>query len=100
MYLYLFLHGTYGIAWLIKDVIFPDTTFKQVASLGSLMAIVSLLWLYWMIPITIALGRGIQNPSSSRTLFCITLYLLGLLLMMGSDYQKNSTLTKKKGKYP
>jgi hypothetical protein len=60
MYLYLFLHGTYGFAWLTKDIIFPDATFKQMASVGSLSVIVCLLMLYWSIPITIALGLGIQ----------------------------------------
>lgn len=24
MYLYLFLHGTYGIFWVTKDIFFPD----------------------------------------------------------------------------
>jgi hypothetical protein len=60
MYLYLFLHGTYGIAWLFKDIVFPDATFKQMASVGSLMVIVCLLILYWSMPVTIAIGLGIQ----------------------------------------
>jgi hypothetical protein len=60
MYLYLFLHGTYGIAWLIKDIIFPDATFKQMTSVGSLMVIASLLFIYWLMPVTIASRLTIQ----------------------------------------
>ncbi len=46
MYFYLFLHGTYGMAWLCKDLIFPDASFKAKASLGSLLLLqfVLLLW--------------------------------------------------------
>ena len=99
MWLYLFLHGTYGIFWLIKDLFFPDASFKQVASLGSLAVLTGVLLLYWIIPITIASGHGIQEPSFRRTAFCVGLYLSGVILMMGADIQKTTTLGKKKGIY-
>ena len=60
MYLYLFLHGTYGIFWLIKDLYYPDASFKQLASIGSLVVLALVLSLYWLIPVTIAAGYGIQ----------------------------------------
>ena len=32
-----------------------------------------------------------------RIIFCVIVYLLGVILMMGADIQKTSTLAKKKG---
>lgn len=60
MKLYLFLHGTYGFFWLFKDLFFPDATFKQTTSVGSLIVMVALLLFYWLMPVTIATGHGIQ----------------------------------------
>ncbi len=98
MYLYLFLHGSYGIFWLLKDIFCPDVVFKQLASIGSYFLLTLLLVLYWVMPITIASGHGIQQPSEKRIIFCVSSYLIGLILMLGADIQKNSTLAKKKGK--
>jgi protein-S-isoprenylcysteine O-methyltransferase Ste14 len=97
MYLYLFLHGSYGIFWVIKDIVFPDASFKEMGSIPVLGAGFVLLLMYWMIPVTIASGLGIQEPSSRRIQFCIAIYVIGLILMLGSDYQKTTTLKKKKG---
>lgn len=98
MWLYLFLHGSYGIFWLIKDLLYPDASFKQVASVGSLAVLSGVLVLYWLMPVTIAVGEGLQDPSSRRIAFCVGLYIAGVILMMGSDIQKTATLAKKKGK--
>jgi hypothetical protein len=97
MYLYLFLHGTYGICWLIKDLWFPDARLLQKGSIGSQCALFLLLCSYWMIPLPLAAGYGISNPSMNRTIFLVILYLSGVILMMGADYQKTVTLRKKKG---
>jgi hypothetical protein len=98
MLVYLFIHGTYGLAWLAKDILFPDATFKKNATLGSLTLVLIFLWLYWFIPVPLAAGFGIHNPPLPRIVLVILMYLFGLFLMMGSDYQKNTTLAQKKGK--
>lgn len=97
MWLYLFLHGTYGICWLVKDMIFPDGTFKQRATFLSLTILTTFLTGYWCISLPLAAGYGIQSPSTNRIIFLIALYILGLILMMGADYQKTKTLSQKKG---
>jgi hypothetical protein len=99
MFVYLFLHGTYGMAWLYKDIMFGDATFKQKGTLGSNIIITTFLFLYWMIPLPLAVGVGITNPSLLRIILVVSLYLFGLYLMLGSDYQKTTTLAKKKGIY-
>jgi hypothetical protein len=98
MLLYLFIHGTYGFAWLAKDILFPDATFKKKATLGSLTLLSIFLWLYWFIPVPLAAGFGIHKPPLPRIILVVLMYLLGLYLMMGSDYQKTTTLAQKKGK--
>ena len=98
IWVYLFLHGTYGMAWVLKDIYFPDATFLQKGTAGSLILLFVFLSLYWFIPIPLAAGYGVHNPPLIRIILVITMYLFGLFLMMGSDYQKTTTLAKKKGK--
>jgi hypothetical protein len=95
--LYALLHGSYGLCWLTKDLLYPDPAFKKKASVGSLLVATLLLSMYWIIPISIAGGSGIQSPSTFRILTMLGLYLGGLILMMGSDYQKAYTLARQKG---
>lgn len=45
-----------------------------------------------MIPVPLAAGYGVENPSWGRIGLLIGMYLLGLILMMGSDYQKYKRL--------
>ena len=98
MWVYLFIHGSYGIAWLIKDRLFPDSQTLRKASLGSHLVLTIVLLCYWMIPVSLAMGLGINNPSVLRISSIIGLYVVGLVLMMGSDYQKYKTLKIRKGK--
>ena len=97
MWVYLFLHGSYGMAWVWKDIYFPDSTFLQKGTAGSLIMLFIFLSLYWFIPIPLAAGYGVHNPPLIRIVFVIFMYIFGLYLMMGSDYQKTTTLAKKKG---
>jgi hypothetical protein len=60
MYLYLFLHGSYGIFWVIKDLTFPDFKFNVPARVGSSILGFLFLVLYWMIPVPLAAGYGIS----------------------------------------
>ena len=97
MYLYLFLHGSYGILWVVKDITFPDFKFNVMAKLGSCIGSFLFLTLYWMIPVPLVVGYGINEPSKERIIFLVALYLSGLVLMLGSDYQKYYALKKKPG---
>ena len=98
MYVYFFLHGTYGWAWVWKDVYFPDATFKNKATIGSSILLIIFLCLYWCIPIPLAAGYGVHDPPLIRIVLVVVMYLGGLYLMIASDHQKNVTLAQKKGK--
>lgn len=97
MYLYLALHGSYGIIWILKDAFFPDKTFDSKATFGSLSVVATLLIMYWMLPLFIATGIAIQTPSYLRVTVAVAMYGLGVCLMIGSDAQKTFTLKYKKG---
>jgi hypothetical protein len=99
MYLYLFLHGSYGIFWVLKDIFFPDPRFKSQSSLGSLVLIFLFLTLYWLIPVPLAAGLGVSEPSTARIILLIVMYIGGLILMLGSDYQKYVALKQRPGKF-
>jgi hypothetical protein len=97
MFVYLFLHGTYGFFWVWKDVCFPDASFKASGTFGSLIILTAFLTLYWCIPLPLAAGSGVDNPPFIRILLVLVMYIFGLYLMLGSDHQKNTTLAVKKG---
>jgi hypothetical protein len=60
MWLYLFLHGSYGICWVVKDIKFPDRNVLETASIGSHLILFFLLMSYWMIPLPLAAGYGLS----------------------------------------
>ncbi len=71
MWLYLFLHGSCGICWVIKDLKFPNVNVTKRASVDFPSRL-----------------DGLTHPSPARVAFLVVLYLTGIFLMMGSDYQK------------
>jgi fatty acid desaturase len=98
--LYLCLHGSYGLAWLVKDLTFPDARFKQKASPGSNFLAFLFLCAYWLVPIPLAAGYGVSEPSLPRMAAIVLLYLGGLALMLVSDHQKTTKLRERPGKSP
>ena len=98
MCLYLFLHGSYGWCWIAKDIFFPDKTYQHYITIGSTIGGAGVLLLYWMIPIPLALRLSNNSPTFERMAVTVSVYVVGVCLMMLSDYQKYSTLQKRKGK--
>ena len=97
MYLYLSLHGAYGLVWLLKDSAFPDASFNgSVTVISSILTILMLLS-YWLPIIILASGQGNQFPSPMLIFQCVSLNILGSVIMMASDAQKYFTLLHKPG---
>ena len=63
MWWYLFMHGSYGLCWLIKDCIFPDGRGKNRAAVGSHLVLIVVLVGYWCIPVPLVMRYGMVNPS-------------------------------------
>ena len=96
-WVYLSLHGTYGIIWIIKDLIFPDKTFKQLVTIPVAFLISVVLVLYWGIGFLMIFGFGEQNPSPRRIFISYFIFTLGLFFMVCTDLQKFIILSHKKG---
>ena len=93
---YLALHGTYGIIWLLKDKIIPDSVWKQKAtSLSILFISISVLGPYWIAPYLLITRKPII--SNWVILSSIGIHTLGCVLMMASDTQKYWILKYQRG---
>jgi len=99
-WIYLALHGTYGICWLLKDAIFPDAQWEQrVTWGGAINAWVLVLGLYWIFPvllITDVLGPR-PDPSPAVLAAAVALHTVGVVMMMGADTQKHFVLKARPG---
>lgn len=93
---YAALHGSYGLAWLLKDRLFPDPSWERRVTFGAaVMMVVNILGLYWIAPILIV-TRRIEQPTWLLAGASLV-YVIGVVLMMGSDAQKYFTLEKRRG---
>lgn len=93
---YAALHGSYGLAWLLKDRVFPDPSWEKRITFGGAAAMwLCALGLYWIAPVIIVTQRVEQPPWLLGV--ATVAYVLGVLLMMGSDGQKHFTLRARRG---
>jgi steroid 5-alpha reductase family enzyme len=94
-WVYLALHGTYGILWVLKSRIFPDRQWEQPASLAYGLVIWGGLSLYWVAPVIITYGN-VQAPGWYMAL-CTSLFSFGLFFHFATDMQKYTALKLKPG---
>lgn len=93
---YAALHGSYGVAWLLKDRLFPDPGWeRRVTFGGAFMMWALVLGLYWIAPVIVVTQRVEQPPWVLGAATFV--YVVGVLLMMGSDGQKFFTLRERRG---
>ncbi len=100
-WVYLALHGSYGLVWLVKDLALPDARWQtRVTVGGGVMAFVLVLGPYWLFPwllvaVTAAPGRA---PAPAPLLAeCIMLHTVGVAVMLAADAQKHFTLAHRPG---
>lgn len=94
-WVYLALHGTYGIMWLIKDRLYPDRRWEEKTSVASGIATFMLLSLYWIAPFLLISSK--VQPSAPLIAAAIATNIFGVFLHYGSDAQKYFTLKYQKG---
>jgi steroid 5-alpha reductase family enzyme len=85
-WLYLALHGTYGLLWVLKSRVFPDRQWESKTSPAYAVVIWSSLSLYWIAGFIIT-SRSIQAPGWLLGL-CVSMYGVGVFLHFASDMQK------------
>lgn len=92
-WIYLALHGSYGVVWVLKDVAFPDRNWRRRVTWGGALFTFIALGVYWLFPwflVSDALGQA--PPSPPLMALAVVLHTVGLALMLGADAQKHFTL--------
>ena len=98
-WIYLALHGNYGLVWLIKDRTFPDIGFtRPTTQFSALVPWITVLGPYYLIGYwLIGGGEAQRNPSYERIFVAIQLYCLGVVFMVLTDAQKYLVLRERRG---
>jgi protein-S-isoprenylcysteine O-methyltransferase Ste14 len=94
-WVYLALHGTYGILWVLKSISFGDKNWDAPTGLPFGLVIWGGLTLYWLAP-WILCSQSIQAPLWWLAV-CTSLFGLGVFYHFASDMQKYTELRLKKG---
>jgi steroid 5-alpha reductase family enzyme len=90
LWVYLALHGTYGLLWVFKSNLFPDKQWNQPASLARGVLLWAGLTGYWVAPFIIAAGN-VEAPLWMLAL-AIFLNIVGIMFHFASDMQKYTEL--------
>lgn len=94
--LYTALHGSYGLCWLLKEMVFPDPGWQRPVTIPSaLIMSLTVLGPYWIAPYLCITNRFEASPALMG--LSTGVYALGLALMIGADAQKYFTLKHKRG---
>lgn len=100
-WIYLGLHGSYGLIWLLKDITFPDPNWQRRCTYGGgIAAFLGVLGPYWLIGWLLISGTA--NPDypivdAAWFTLCITVHTLGVAIMIAADCQKYYTLRIQRG---
>ena len=95
-FIYLAIHGSYSILWLIKESLYPDKRFdeKQPVTIAIIFVFLPLAG-YYVAPYLL-ISRHLTLPSPLIGLVLVV-YIFGIFLHYVSDAQKFYTLQNKKG---
>lgn len=95
-WVYLALHGSYGLIWLLKDRVMPDPRWQtRITFGGALLTFALVLGPYWLAPVLLVIGDT-RQPGwvlAGATM----MYAIGVVTMMASDAQKYFTLQHRRG---
>lgn len=94
-WVYLALHGSYGLLWLLKDQIFPDTQWEQRVSISYGIFVFFALGLYWIAPWVLI--SKYYEPGYQVIALAVALNMIGVMLHYSSDAQKYFTLKYRPG---
>lgn len=94
-WVYLALHGTYGIMWLLKDRLYPDKQWETEVSIPMGIFTFIFVGLYWVAPYILISNR--VEPPLALIAAAIAINITGTVLHYGSDAQKYFTLKYKQG---
>jgi len=94
-WIYLAIHGTYGIMWVLKSAIFPDKTWEAKCSIWYGLYIWGGLSMYWISP-WIIMSTPVENSPMYLGII-VALFALGVFFHYAADMQKHAYLTLNPG---
>ena len=100
-WLFLAMHGTYGLVWFIKDMAFPDPNWQKSVTIGGgINAFLFVLGPYWLFGWLLISGTAQPHyplPEFAWYCLCLSLCTLGSVIMIAADAQKYFTLRLQRG---
>lgn len=96
VWIYLALHGTYTVCWLIKSRLFPDQSWEGYVPARRGLTIFFGLNLYLLVPWLIVSGNA-QAPAPWFVGVCIAMTAFGIFWVFTSDMQKTTSLRLQPG---
>ena len=100
-WIYLAMHGSYGLAWFIKDMAFPDPGWQARITIGGAVnAFLAVLGWYWVFGWLLISGVSEPDyplPDGAWFALCISLCITGTVIMVAADAQKYFTLRIRRG---
>ena len=100
-WIYLSLHGSYGLAWIIKDLAFPDPAWQARVTIGgginAFVLVLGWYWLFGWLLISGSVQPDYPLPDAAWYCLCISLCIVGCTIMIGADAQKYFTLRVQPG---
>ncbi len=94
-WIYLGLHGSYGLMWVLKSNTYPDPNWEVRLPAWKAVGVWVALLLYWLAPYLLISG-GTEAPGWLVCL-AITMNVVGSVFHYGSDAQKYFVLKARKG---
>jgi len=89
-WIYLAIHGSYGIMWVLKSAIFPDKTWEAKCSIWYGLYIWGGLSMYWISP-WIIMSIPVEN-SPMYLGIVVAMFAMGVFFHYAADMQKHASL--------
>jgi protein-S-isoprenylcysteine O-methyltransferase Ste14 len=100
-WIYLAMHGSYSLSWLIKELAFPDASWQVRITLGGginlFLSVLGLYWVFGWLLISRVSHPVYPLPDYAWFCLCITLCIVGCVTTIAADAQKYFTLRVRRG---
>ena len=87
-WIFLAMHGSYGLVWLLKDLAFPDPNWQKRITIGAgINAFLFVLGPYWLFGWLLISGVSQPDyplPQYAWYALCVSLCILGCVVMMAA----------------